>query len=95
MPDEKTLKAAQLYHETFHALRREHRCRKNAVGAAIALQRQQLIHEPTPREIALLRWHDNAHTVAFGQAEELLEKLEALEELADLEAEEAMEQDDA
>ena len=80
MPDEKTLKAAQLYHETFHALRREHRCRKNAVEAAIALQRQQLIHEPTARELAQLRFLDNAHTVAFGEAEELLEKLADLED---------------
>ena len=78
MPDEKTVEAAKLYHETFHALRREHRCRKNAMEAVVAMQR--ILHEPTAKEIATLRFLDNAHTVAFGDAEELLKKLADLED---------------
>jgi hypothetical protein len=77
MPDERTVEMAKLYHETFAALRREHRCRKNAMEAVVAMQR--ILHEPTAKELATLRFLDNAHTVAFGDAEELLEKLDALE----------------
>lgn len=76
-PDVEVVAIAELYDAAFKALRREHRCRKNALEAVERMKR--IVHEPTPREIAQLRFLDNGHTAAFLAAEEILVKLAELE----------------
>ncbi|MCK9629006.1 MAG: hypothetical protein M0R37_10495 [Bacteroidales bacterium] len=62
----------------FVALVFEHRCRKLALEAVAQMQNSAIIHPPTDKEMANIKFLDNAHTVAWGKAEELIEAMLAL-----------------
>lgn len=76
--DQKVMLALEVVREespAYAALLIEHQCRKNAMEAVAKVQHAAILHPPTEKEMAEIKFHDNAHTVAWGRAEEAIEAM--------------------